>query len=144
MTKTKIEPQYIRDKLAKIRLFYSELEELFKHSPEEIKKDFVKYHALERLLQLIVDEIIDVNNHFVNRLDLEPPDDFQGTFSVLAKAGILPEDFARKIAPVVGLRNQIVHRYEKIDLEILIQQVQIEREDFRKYVEYVEEKLDKF
>ena len=33
---------------------------------------------------------------------------------------ILPANFAQKLAPVVGLRNRIVHRYEELNKELFI------------------------
>ena len=58
---------------------------------------------------------MDVNVYVIRELELKTADDFQSTFRILAEAGILPSDFAERIAPVVGLRNMLVHRYEKID-----------------------------
>lgn len=139
-----INPQFIREKLEKIKLYYEELNNLFKYSLEEIKKDYIKRHAAERLLQLIVDEMIDINNHLISRLNLSSPDDFQSTFVILSDNKTLPKDFAQKIAPVVGLRNQLVHRYEKLDLDFLLKQINNEKEDFRKYVRLIEKYISNF
>lgn len=138
-----INSEFIQEKLKRIKLYYNELEGIFKSSLEEIKNDYTKYHAAERLLQLIVDEMLDINNHLIARLDLEVPDDFQSTFKTLAEAKIIPEQFAQKIAPVVGLRNRLVHRYEKIDLDLTLSQIKREREDFKKYCYLIEKYLIK-
>jgi len=134
---------FIREKLDKIKVYYQELEDILKYSLKEIKADHIKYHAAERLLQLIVDEMLDVNNHLILKLDLESPDDFQSTFKILAEGKILPEEFAQKIAPVVGLRNRLVHRYEKIDLDFTIKQIIKEKEDFKKYCLLIEKYISK-
>src|SRR5271170_3619193 len=72
-------------------------------------------YVLERMFQLSVEVIIDLNNYLIKELGSKPAEDIQSTFMTLAAAGILPEDFAKKIAPTVGLRNKIVHVYEKVD-----------------------------
>jgi uncharacterized protein YutE (UPF0331/DUF86 family) len=53
----------------------------------------------------------------------------------------LPEGFARRIAPVVGLRNRLVHRYEKINVEVLLDTIQKSKYDFKKYVKHILEYL---
>lgn len=133
--------QLIRDKLEQIKLYYQELEEILKHSLTDIKVDFIKYHAIKRLLQLIVDEMLDINNHIISRLNLSSPDDFQSTFKILSENNIIPRDFAEQIAPVVGLRNHLVHRYEKIDRSLVLEQIQKEKSDFREYIELIDKYL---
>lgn len=137
-----IDKVFVERKLDRIESYSEELEEIFESSPEEIKNDFLKYRSAERILQLIVDEIIDINNHLIKRDGLEVPDDFQGTFSTLAENEILPKKFAQRIAPVVGLRNKLVHRYEKIDLDLFLRTLQKEREDFNQYVNLIYEYLE--
>lgn len=105
---------------------------------EEVKKDYFKYYAAERLFQLIVDEIIDINNYFIKEKNLEPPDDFQSTFKILADSNILPSDFAKKIAPVVGLRNRLVHRYEEIDRDQFLAELKRNFYDFEQYISFVQ------
>ena len=134
----------MREKLEKIKLFYEELEGVFRVPAQEIQKDYIKCHAVERLLQLIVDEILDVNNHLIARLNLELPDDFQGTFQILSDNKIIPEELAKKIAPVVGLRNRLVHRYEKIDLDFILRQIQNEKANFKNYIKFIEEYIDSY
>ena len=95
--------------------YLNEIEEILKADEAAVVSDFRSLKALERNFQLAVDEVIDVNVHFIRELNLKTADDFQSTFAILAESRILPPNFASKIAPVVGLRNVLVHRYEKID-----------------------------
>lgn len=134
--------QLIQNKLEKIVGYCKELGELFKASLEVIKKDFTKYHTAERLLQLIVDEMIDINNHIIKENNFSVPDDFQSTFQILSDNNIIPEDFALKIAPVVGLRNRLVHRYEEIDRQKVLEHIDKERGDFGKYIKLINNYLE--
>ena len=133
----------IREKLDLIRKYYQDLEEILKYPLKEIKADFVKIYALERIFQLIVDEIIDINNHIIRNSNFEIPDDFQSTFLILSQNKVLPESFAKKIAPIVGLRNRLVHRYEKIDKNLFLKMLYKEKEDFKKYIKFIEKFLEK-
>lgn len=130
----------------KIDIFFGylmELEELLKFSNEEILKDSGKIHIAERLLQLIVDNIIDINQHFIKELNLKISDDFQGTFYILGENKIIPEEFVSKIAPVVGLRNRVVHQYEKVDKKLFIAKLRDNFSDFKVYIKFINEYLVK-
>lgn len=129
--------EFIERKLDAILRYAKHLDSVLGFSDEEIGADFLKLHALERIIQLIVDEIVDINTHIIRRSTIETPDDFQGSFVALARGGILPEEFARKIAPTVGLRNRLVHRYEEIDPALLIHMARAEKDDFGTYVKHI-------
>jgi uncharacterized protein YutE (UPF0331/DUF86 family) len=136
-----IDKLFIETKLSYIQAYFKELEGVLVYPDKEIQKDFLKLRALERILQLIVDEMIDINIHIIRYAHLRVPDDFQSSFLVLGENKILPEDFANRIAPVVGLRNRLVHRYEKIDLDVLLDTVRKNKKDFKKYVRHIFEFL---
>lgn len=138
-----IDKEFIKTKLFLIKLYYEELEHILSFSDLEIKKDFIKLRAIERIIQLIVDEIIDINNHIVRYHPLKLPSDFQSSFLILAEDDILPESFSKKIAPVVGLRNRLVHRYEKIDVDLILNLIRKNKEDFVEYVRHILEFIQK-
>ena len=73
---------FVLKKMEEIVGYLGEAEDLFKFSDKEILADSGKMHIAERLLQLIVDEIIDINQHFIKELDLKISEDFQGAFYV--------------------------------------------------------------
>jgi len=58
------------------------------------------------------------------------------------KAGelkILSTDLAEKMAPSAGLRNRLVHQYDRLDHPIVLQAVRMAEDLFPIYVEQVEE-----
>lgn len=134
---------FIKQKLAGILDYLAESEDLFKSSDQDIINDFTKLHAAERLLQLIVDEMIDINQHFIKELNLKSPEDFQSTFYLLGENSILPLDFSQKIAPVVGMRNRIVHRYEEIDKKLFVDKFRNNISDFKKYMKIINDFIEK-
>ncbi len=136
------EKTFVKQKLDRILDYLAETEDLFKFSDQKIKKDFTKLHAAERLLQLIVDEMIDINQHFIKELDLKIPEDFQSTFYILGENKILPLEFAQKIAPVVGMRNRIVHRYEELDKNLFIEKFRKNISDFKAYMKIINDFIE--
>ncbi|MGQ9648154.1 MAG: type VII toxin-antitoxin system HepT family RNase toxin [Thermodesulfobacteriota bacterium] len=132
-----IDKRFVEAKLAYIQSYYQELENVLDYPDKEIKEDKIKLRALERIIQLIVDEMIDINNHFIRYAHLRVPEDFQSAFLVLAENNILPQEFAIKLAPVVGLRNRLVHRYEKVDVGTLLISTRKSKSDFKEYVRHI-------
>lgn len=138
-----LDKNFINKKISLIKDYLQELEGIIGLDQKEIIGDVKNLRMLERDLQLIVDEILDINLHFIKELELKSPADFQSTFEILAGAKVIPKEFATKIAPVVGLRNKIVHRYEEIDNKRLVEQVQKEYQDFVDYIKYINDYLKK-
>ena len=139
-----IDKAFLSVKLDLIKKYAGDLEKVLQIPIDEIKKNFVAVYAIERIFQLIVDEIIDINNHIILRNKLEVPDDFQSTFMILAQNNVIGEAFAKRIAPVVGLRNILVHRYEKIDKDLFLSSVAKERDDFREYIKEMGQYIESF
>lgn len=134
---------FVLQKIEEISKNLDEAKEIFKFSNKEILRDTLKYHTAERLFQLIVDLMLDINHHFIKELNLEISEDLQGTFYILGSQKILPERFAQKIAPVVGLRNRIVHRYETINRKVFIADFRKNFPDFEKYLKLINDYLKK-
>lgn len=120
-------------KLGLIDEYLGELEPLVAMGEDALRADKLKYHTAERLFQLIVDAMIDINTHVIRELALAPPDDPQSTFIVLGEGGVLPKDFAIKIAPMVGLRNAVVHRYETVSVRRFLHELVRDFADFKAY-----------
>lgn len=135
------EKSFVLQKIGEISNYLEELKILFDSSDREILKDPYKLHSAERLLQLIVDASIDINQHFINELNLKVSEDLQGTFYILGENNVLPKEFSERIAPVVGLRNKIVHRYEEIDKDLFIRTFRKNYPDFEKYLKLINKYL---
>jgi len=110
---------------------------ILKLSDREILEDEVNLGALERYFQLTVDSILGANNHIIKETNLKLADDLQSTFYILADGGILPKEFAQKIAPVVGLRNILIHQYEKIDNKKFLEDFRMHNGDFDEYFKHI-------
>lgn len=133
----------VSEKINRTSGYLDEAKKLFRFSAKEILADSEKLHIAERLFQLIVDEIIDINQHFIKELGLDISNDLEGTFQVLSDNKILPEDFALRFAPVVGLRNRLVHRYEEINPKIFVESFQKEYSDFEEYIRFIIDYLER-
>lgn len=131
----------------KMQLLDSYLDELrpfvADFSSDDILSDSFKYHTLERLFQLVIDTMIDVNRHIIKNKHFGAPDDLESTFQLLGEKKVLEEAFAFKISPVVGVRNMIVHRYEKLDRNKFVQNVKSNFSDFANYIKQIRQFVEK-
>ena len=101
---------------------------------KEIKDDTLRLPAIERYFQLAVDQMIDINTHIIREKNFGTVDDLQSTFKMLGEYKVLDDVFANKIAPIVGARNMLVHRYEKLDRDVFLNNLRNNFEDFKTYI----------
>jgi len=138
-----IDRALVHAKLTDLKDSYQKLEQLLQAPSREIIEDYLKLHTTERLFQLIVDIAIDTNTHLIAELGFSVPDDYQNTFLTLAEHHVLPMDFALALAPSVGLRNLIVHKYGKVDLKRMIDDIRNGIGQYRQYMRYIDAFLEK-
>ncbi|MFH1564986.1 MAG: DUF86 domain-containing protein [bacterium] len=138
-----IDKQLIKNKLNDLRKYYEKLEAVLKEDARMLIEDDLKLYTTERLFQLIVDTAVDINTHIISELNMQVPEDYQSTFITLGENKILPMNFALKIAPSVGLRNLIIHKYGKVDLKRMIDDIKNEINDYLEYLKFINNFLKK-
>lgn len=139
-----IDKSLIKGKIKDIEGYIREMENILVLDTKAILSNTEKIRTLERSFQLTVDTMLDINMHFISELNLKVPDNFQSTFGIISsQTEIFPEEFADKVAPSVGLRNRLVHRYEEIKPKFFVEQVKKEYKDFVKYLDIINQYLKK-
>ncbi|MDK2917594.1 MAG: hypothetical protein PWQ37_327 [Candidatus Petromonas sp.] len=129
--------EVINEKLLKITTYINELKEIKPDTFEEYKKDIVKKYAIERLIQLIIDLALDINNIILSNMKKPPANDYFNSFIDLIELDILDHDFAYNIAPSTGLRNRLVHEYESINDKIVYESIDKVTVFYSKYVSVI-------
>jgi uncharacterized protein YutE (UPF0331/DUF86 family) len=126
----------INRKLRKLAGYLEELKPIGKKSFDEYKKDYFVKRTTERCIQLIVECAADINAHILVGIGT-PPADYYESFIKVGEIGVIPEDFAAKLAPSAGLRNRLVHEYEEIKDKIVYASINETLLQFTKYMEHV-------
>ncbi|MEK7586698.1 MAG: DUF86 domain-containing protein [Patescibacteria group bacterium] len=133
----------LNNKVESLKEYLEKLKLLCAFTTNEILADFYKFHTAERLFQLVVDISIDINIHIIKEKITKLPNDFQSTFTTLGESGIFDQGLMQKMAPVVGLRNRIVHRYDTIDRVTFIELLKKNLSDFDQYLAIVSSLIKK-
>ena len=133
--------EIIVNKLIKMEEYISELEKYKPQSYKEYKNDQLKRYAVERLIQLIIDLALDVNNALIKNSNKYPAKDYYSSFLKLVDLGILPEEFAEDIAPSTGIRNRLVHEYEEVDDKVVFENLDKLLKYYLKYIKFVNQNI---
>ena len=133
--------EIIVNKLIKMEKYISELEKFKPDTFKEYKNDQLKRYAIERLIQLVIDLALDVNNMLIKKSDRYPAQDYYSSFLELIDLGILSEEFAKNIAPSTGIRNRLVHEYEEVDNKVVYQNLDKLIKYYLSYIKYINENI---
>jgi len=133
--------EIIINKLIKMEKYISELETFKPDTFNEYKNDQLKRYAIERLIQLIIDLALDVNNTLIKKSDRYPAQDYYSSFLELIDLEILSEEFAEDIAPSTGIRNRLVHEYEEVDNKVVYQNLDELIKYYLSYIKYINKRI---
>jgi uncharacterized protein YutE (UPF0331/DUF86 family) len=110
-----IDSEIVLARLQLITKYYNTLEEFSSISLDEFLADFRQQLIVERLLQLMTQAAIDINDHILSKLNPGKSYTNFEAFIELGKYQIITPELAKQIAPSSGLRNRLVHEYDDID-----------------------------
>ena len=108
---------------------------------ETYNKNIMVKRSVEREIQLIVEIATDINNMILKKIDRSPSKDYYNSFIDLAENNVVNMDFALKIAPSTGLRNILIHEYEKIDDKIVYNSLKNVKMLYLKYIDIISKYL---
>ncbi len=75
--------------------------------------------SAERNIQKIVEAIIDVGKMLIAQKRLKEPANNREVFLILEEKGLFPSEFIPLVDKMIGMRNIIVHSYNRINDEIV-------------------------
>ncbi len=126
----------ICNKIGVLTNYFKEFLQLTKNiSIEEYLNNTMLKRAVERVMQLIVECATDINNMVLKKMGKGPSKDYYNSFIDLAENKVIDMDFALKIAPSTGLRNILVHEYQKIDDKIVYHSLNNIHQYYSQYID---------
>jgi uncharacterized protein YutE (UPF0331/DUF86 family) len=113
-----------RRKLASLGTYLEELREVRPATLAAYRRDLRARRSVERLLQLLVESAADLVQRLLVLRGLTAPPEYASSFRAAAEAGLIPDDLAEDLVPLAGLRNFLVHPYDRVDDEIVHHEVE--------------------
>jgi uncharacterized protein YutE (UPF0331/DUF86 family) len=100
------------------------LEPLQERSRAEFDADPYLRDIAERNLEVAAQCCIDISHRIISLEQAKKPADSHESVLRLAELGILDAEFARRIAPIAGFRNILVHEYLGLDWDEVYRHLQ--------------------
>jgi len=132
-----IDTEIVLVRLQLINKYYNTLEEFRSTSLDEFLNDFRQQLVVERLLQLMTQAAIDINDHILSKLNPGKTETNFNSFISLGKYSVITVELARQIAPSSGLRNRLVHEYDEIDPRQVFKAISFALQQYPLYVRQV-------
>ncbi len=105
----------INDKINEIEESLDYLLSIVPAKYEEYSSDLKTKAACERYFEKIIEGVTDLAFIFIKDKKIRMPEDDEAVFGVLAKEGFISQELAKRFKDAKGMRNFIIHQYEKID-----------------------------
>lgn len=128
-----MDEELVRRLLADLETTVGKLRELAGVTPEEMRKATEKAWAVQHGLQIAIQNVLDIGNHLLAAAGVNDVEDYGGIIDNLGARGILPEEFARRIRPMAGFRNLLVHGYARVDADRVAQILRDHLDDFQTF-----------
>lgn len=129
--------ELLSNKLSFLRDYLRHLEQADDITWAKYTSDIRSKAFVERYLHLCIEEILDICNHIIAENDWREPQSFRDIFTILAEQGVISEHDLSTFQNMASFRNLLVHRYEKIDDEVVFGIFQKRLNDFHRCIESI-------
>ncbi|MEA2064831.1 MAG: DUF86 domain-containing protein [Patescibacteria group bacterium] len=123
----------IVSKLENLSDYYKILKNIQEVNKKSFVNDYHFYSLAERYLQLCIEIMLDISKMIINDQNLKRPEDNQNVFCVLMEEKVISKKLHDQLVGIVNFRNILVHDYEKIDREIVYNNLQKNIDQFVRF-----------
>jgi uncharacterized protein YutE (UPF0331/DUF86 family) len=92
---------------------------------------------VERNLEIAAQACIDICHRIIAMEKAPKPADYYEAFLILGELGVLPVDFSKRMAPIAGFRNVLVHEYVAVNWDIVYENLQ-RLDDLYRFKEFIQ------
>lgn len=123
--------------VSQVRSYYSQDRQI------EFEKDFLLQDAIAMNLQRACELAIDLANYTVKLAKLGLPKQSREGFEILTKERIVSPEIATKMIKMVGFRNTLVHQYQQVNIELMVEIIEVHVEDLLVFADQIKEYFSK-
>ena len=101
--------------------------------------DYLRQDAIAMNLQRACELTIDIANYLIKSKKLGLPQDSRDSFTLLQQAGLMTIEQMNRLQAMVGFRNTLVHQYQNLDLQIMVDVIE---HHLREFLDFANAALD--
>jgi uncharacterized protein YutE (UPF0331/DUF86 family) len=117
-------------KLAELEEYLAQVKEYKDVRLEQYLKDWKVQRIIERTLQMMIEICADIAGHIISDRGYRIPTSYADTFRVLYEKDILTKGLFETMEKMSKIRNIIVHHYDRIDSEVVVNILRKDLDDF--------------
>lgn len=126
----------ILNKIEIIERCLERIEEVYDNNPNNLK-NYTLQDSMVLNLQRGIEAAIDIAMNIVSENKLGIPQSSRDAFELLQENGLISEELMHNMNNMIGFRNIAVHNYQKLDIEILQNIIEIHLSDFNEFIEVI-------
>lgn len=108
-------------------------------SDVDFVEDRLKQDAIAINMQRACEQAIDLANHLVKTRKLGIPKDSRDSFQLLVDDKLIPAELGDKLIKMIGFRNVLVHEYQQLDLELMVDVIEHHLDDLLLFTQHAVE-----
>jgi uncharacterized protein YutE (UPF0331/DUF86 family) len=101
------------------------------------REDFLKDRGLQDIacyrLLVAIEAALGLCYHVAARQLKKVPEEYAECFAILAEAGMIPKELSENFQRMARIRNLLVHMYWKVDYAVLLELIQHQLKDLRRF-----------
>lgn len=104
---------------------------------QQFEEDFLRQDAIAINMQRACEQSIDLANYTIKVQKLGLPKESKDSFRLLADKRIIPKDLSERLCKMIGFRNILVHEYQDLDLELMVDVIENHLDDLILLTDYI-------
>jgi uncharacterized protein YutE (UPF0331/DUF86 family) len=92
-------------------------------------EDYLRQDAIALNLQRACEQCIDLANYTIKKKKLGLPKESKDSFRLLSQEHIIDTKLSLKLEKMVGFRNTLIHEYQKLDIDLMIEVIENRLDD---------------
>ena len=138
-----MDPEVVERRLRRLLEAVEVLKDYQRLSVEELAATPQVYWAVQHGLQICIQAVLDIATHLVAASGARIGDNYRSYIVALGALGVVPNEFAQRLAAMAGFRNILVHEYLDVDLGEVHRVLTQNLGDFQEFARYILEYLSK-
>lgn len=140
MTLGQADPEVVRRHLAALREALANLRRHAGCTAQELRANADLRWAVERGLQLCIQNALDIATHLAAGSRMDAPD-YATAIDRLAELAVFPAEFAVRLRPIAGFRDVLVHGYLQVDLSVVEEVLKTKLDELDEFALRIEDYL---